>query len=252
MLARYGLAHLLWVQGFPDQAIRAGRLAVDETRELAHPLTLCGALAWGGAAPNLRIGDLATAREFSEELLEQAEQQSLADYHAYALAVEDILALRSGTSNIGVETIRAALDRWHASRWHVYLTMGDFVEIAANAGYADEIAAIVDETLERVERNQELWALAEVLRVKGQLLLSRNEPDLDLVEEYLMRSLTHAHAHGALSWELRAAMSLARLRRNQGRIEEARDLLSSVYDRFIEGFETTDLLEAKRLLDELI
>ena len=251
VLARYGLAHLLWVQGFPDQAVRAGRLAVDEARELAHPLTLCGALAWGGAAVNLRVGDLATAREFSEELLKQAEQQSLADYHAYALAVETILALRSGTSNIGVETIRAALDRWHASRWHVYLTMGDFVEIAADAGFADEIAAIVDETLERVERNQELWALAEVLRVKGQLLLSRNEPDLDLVEEYLMRSLTHAHAHGALSWELRTAMSLARLQRDQGRIREAHDLLSSVYSRFSEGFSTADLLAAKQLLNEL-
>ena len=65
--------------------------------------------------------------------------------------LETILALRSGTSNIGVETIRAALDRWHASRWHVYLTMGDFVEIAADAGFADEIAAIVDDIiLERV------------------------------------------------------------------------------------------------------
>src|SRR6202040_423575 len=123
VLARYVLAHLLWVQGFPDQAVRAGQLAVDEARELAHPLTLCSALAWGGAALALRIGDLATAREFSEELLKQAEQQSLADYHAYALAVEDILALRSGISNIGVETIRAALDRWHAAHWHIYLTM---------------------------------------------------------------------------------------------------------------------------------
>ena len=129
--------------------------------------------------------------------------------------------------------------------------MGDFVEIAADAGYVDEIAAIVDETLERVERNQELWALAEVLRIKGQLLLSRNEPDLDLVEEYLMRSLTHAHAHNALSWELRTAMSLAPLRRGQGWAGEARDLLAEVYSRFTEGFGTADLQMAKQLLDEL-
>ena len=251
VLARYVLAHLLWVQGFPDQAVRAGQLAVDEARELAHPLTLCSALAWGGAALALRIGDLATAREFSEELLKQAEQQSLADYHAYALAVEDILALRSGTSNIGVETIRAALDRWHAAHWHIYLTMGDFAEIAAGAGYIDEISAIVDETLERAERNQELWAFAEVLRVKGRLLLSRNEPDPDQAEEYVVRSLDHARALRELSWELRAAMSLARLKRDEGRIEEGRDLLASVYGRFTEGFGTADLKAAKALIDDL-
>jgi len=251
VLARYGLAHLLWVQGFPDQAVRAGQLAVDEARELAHPLTLCGALAWGGAAVNLRVGDLATAREFSEELLKEAEQQALADYHAYALAVEDTLALRSGTSNIGVEAIRAALDRWHASRWHVYLTMGDFVEIAADAGYADEIAAIVDETLERVERNQELWAFPEILRVKGRILLSGKEPDPDLAEEYFVRSLNRARAQGAPAWELRTAISLALLKREQGQPEKGREALQAAYARFREGLDTADLKRASRLLDEL-
>jgi hypothetical protein len=107
--------------------------------------------------------------------------------------------------------------------------MGDFAEIAAGAGYIDEISAIVDETLERAERNQELWAFAEVLRVKGRLLLSRNEPDPDQAEEYVVRSLDRARALRELSWELRAAMSLARLKRDQGRVEEARDLLASVW-----------------------
>ena len=249
--ARYVLAHVLWVQGFPDQVVRAGGLAVAEAREVAHPLTLCSALAWGGAALAVRVGDFAVARELSAELLEQAERESLADYHAYALAVQDILALRTGTSNIGVKAIRAALDRWHASRWHIYLTMGDFAEIAAGAGYIDDISAIVDETRERVERNQELWAFAEVLRVKGQLLLSRNEPDPDQAEEYFVRSLDRAREQRELSWELRAAMSLARLKRDRRRTEGARDLLASVYGRFTEGLRTADLQSAKRLLDEL-
>src|SRR5271166_5710302 len=104
------------------------------------------------------------------------------------------------------------------------LSMGDFAEIAAGAGYIDDISAFVDETRERVERNQELWAFAEVLRVKGQILLSRNKPDPDEAEEYFVRSLDRACAQRELSWELRTAMSLARLKRDQGRIEEGRDL----------------------------
>jgi len=118
VVARYVLAHILWVQGLPDQAVRAGRLAVEEARKLQHPLTLCSALAWGGAALSLRIGDLAAAQELSAELLEQAERHSLEDYHAYALALQDIVALRRGTSHTLIQEIRAALDRWRASHWH--------------------------------------------------------------------------------------------------------------------------------------
>jgi predicted ATPase len=142
---------------------------------------------------------------------------------------------------------------------HVYRGAGhlcagaarDFAEIAAGAGYIDEISAIVDEMLERAERNQELWAFPEVLRLKGQLLLSQKGPDLDLVEKYFTHSLACAHAHGTLSWELRTAMSRARLRRDQGCIREARDLVSSVYGRFTEGFGTADLKAAKALIDDL-
>jgi oligopeptide/dipeptide ABC transporter ATP-binding protein len=82
--------------------------------------------------------------------------------------------------------------------------MSDFAEMAAGAGYIDEILAIVDETVERAERNQELWAFPEVLRVKGQLLLWRREPDPVLAEEYFVRSLDRARAQGAPAWELKA------------------------------------------------
>ena len=121
----------------------------------------------------------------------------------------------------------------------------------ANAGHVAEILAIVNETLERAKRNQELWAFPEALRIKGELLLSRNEPDHGLAEECFVRSLDRARAQGALSWELRTAMSIARLRRMQDRREEARDLLELTYGRFTEGFDTADLKRAKQLLDEL-
>jgi predicted ATPase len=251
VVARYVLAHILWVQGFPNQAVQVGRAAVEEARCLQHPVTLCGALAWGGTALSLRTGDLDHAGELSAELLDCAEKHSLVDYHAYGLAVQDILSLRSGTSHTGVEQIRGALDRWRASKWHIYLTMSDFAEAVANAGHVEEISAIIDETLERAEYNQEFWAFPEALRIKGELLLSRNQPDRGLAEGYFVRSLERAHAQGALSWELRTTISIARLKRKQDRREDARELLEAAYARFTEGFATDDLKRAKQLLEEL-
>jgi predicted ATPase len=251
VVARYVLSHILWVQGFPDQAIQAGRAAVEDARKLQHPVTLCGALAWGGSALSLRIGDLAAAWELSAELAEYAEMHSLADYHAYGLAVGDILSLKTGNAKTGVEQIRAALDRWRSAKWHIYLTMSDFAEAVANAGHVEEVLVIVDETLERAEHNHEFWAFPEALRIKGELLLSRNEPDLGLTEEYFARSLDRARGQGALSWELRTAISIARLKRRLAQKEKACGLLGPVYARFTEGFETGDLKRAKQLLDEL-
>jgi predicted ATPase/DNA-binding winged helix-turn-helix (wHTH) protein len=251
VIARYVLAQILLLQGFPDQAVQAGRRSVEEARELQHPVTLCGALAWGGSALSLRIGDLAGARQLAAELIDYAAAHSLADYHAFGVGMQAILSLKSRTSDIALEQVRAALDHWRASKWHIYLTMGDFAEVVANAGHVDEVSTIVDETLVRAERNQELWAFPEALRIKGELLLSQNEPNSRLAEDYFARSLDLARSHGALSWELRTATSIARLKRKQGRTEEARGLLLPAYARFTEGFDTADLKRALLLLDEL-
>jgi predicted ATPase len=92
--------------------------------------------------------------------------------------------------------------------------------------------------------------MPEVLRLKGELLILQNESNAAVAEDCFLRSLDWARRQGALSWELRTATSLARLRRDQGRRREAFDLLASVYGRFTEGFGTADLQSAKRLLDE--
>jgi hypothetical protein len=249
VVARYVLAQILFLQGFPDQAAQVARRSIEEARELQHPVSLCGALAWGGSALSLRIGDLAGARKSAAELIDYAAKHSLADYHAFGVAIQAVLSLKSESSDIGVEQVRAALHHWRASKWHIYLSMSDFAEVVANAGHVEEISAIVDETLERAERNQEFWAFPEALRLKAELLLLQNEPGL--AEEYFARSLDRARAQGAPSWELRTAISIAHLKRKQGRSEEARDLLGTAYARFTEGFETADLKQTKQLLDEL-
>ena len=107
----------------------------------------------------------------------------------------------------------------------------------------------MDDALQIVERTGARWFAAELNRHKGQLLLRRG--DADAAEELYRKALTIAREQEAKLWELRAAASLARLRRDQGRRAEARDLLAPVYGWFTEGFDTADLKEAKALLDEL-
>jgi predicted ATPase len=116
---------------------------------------------------------------------------------------------------------------------------------------ADGLAAI-EAAIEQFEPTGELWGIAEMLRIKGELLLLQGAPDAGTsAEDCFRRALDRARRQGALSWELRAAMSLARLWRDQARSKEEHALLAQVYARFTEGFSTADLKEAKTLLEEL-
>jgi predicted ATPase len=108
---------------------------------------------------------------------------------------------------------------------------------------------LLDDALQVVDRTGERWFAAELYRHKGQLLLRQGQSEA--AEELYCRALSIAREQEAKLWELRAAMSLARLRHDQDRPTEARDLLAPVYGWFTEGFDTPDLKEAKALLDEL-
>jgi predicted ATPase len=122
----------------------------------------------------------------------------------------------------------------------------------AGVGQVTEGIAAIDEALARSERDEERWYVPELLRVKGGLVLREDAPDATPVSEAHFRQALHwARRQGALSWELRAATSLAQLWRDQNRIKAAREILAPVYDRFTEGFETTDLKAAEWLLDDL-
>jgi predicted ATPase len=117
------------------------------------------------------------------------------------------------------------------------------------AGQVEEAVTQLDDALQIVERTGERWFAAELNRHKGQLLLRQGHSEA--AEELYRKALGIAEEQEAKLWELRAAASLARLRRDQGRRAEARDLLAPVYGWFTEGFDTQDLKEAKALLDEL-
>ena len=116
-------------------------------------------------------------------------------------------------------------------------------------GQIEEAVTRLDDALQIVERTGERWFVAELYRQKGELLLRQGHSEA--AEELYRKALSIAERQEAKLWELRAAVSLTRLRRDQGRCAEARDLLAPVYDWFTEGFNTADLKEAKGLLDEL-
>jgi predicted ATPase len=128
----------------------------------------------------------------------------------------------------------------------------NLAEFLGSAGEVDAGLAAIDEALQRAERYEELWCMPEVLRIKGELLLLAGAPNAVVAAaDHFVQSLDWARRLETLSWELRAAISLARVQGHQGRILEARDLLAPIYERFTEGFGTADLREAKRLIDAL-
>jgi predicted ATPase len=115
----------------------------------------------------------------------------------------------------------------------------------------DDARRCIDDAIDKVERSREKWCDAEVHRIAGEIALKSPQPDAAKAEKYFERAPAIACQQQAKSWELRAAMSMARLWRDQGKRDEARELLAPVYGWFTEGFETRDLKEAKALLDEL-
>jgi predicted ATPase len=149
--------------------------------------------------------------------------------------------------------IRDALNELDKGGYHAYpLLLGSLAEALRTLGDIEGGLACVDAALTRCERTGERWYVADLLRIKGELTLSSSDPEApSKAAAEFSSSLEQARQQGALSWELRAATSLARLLRDQGRPADAIVCLQTVYDRFTEGFGTADLIAAKQLLDEL-
>ena len=127
----------------------------------------------------------------------------------------------------------------------------ELVTSYASLGQLNDAWRCVGETMTAMATTKEKWCEAEVHRIAGDIALMSPEPDATKAEAYFERALTVARKQQAKSWELRAAMSMARLWRDQGKVQQARELLAPVYGWFTEGFDTRDLKEAKALLEEI-
>jgi predicted ATPase/DNA-binding winged helix-turn-helix (wHTH) protein len=254
MAALVHLSRILWVQGYPDQAVRTAAAGVDEAAAIDHTISLGFALADGACPVSAWVGDTAATARFVGVLSARAEKLGLAIWHAHGLAWRGWLADREGDSETAIALLDAAIGEFRATQFDLHFTtfLGSFAEILTRAGRVADGAAAIDEAVKRAELTEERWCFPELLRIRGDITRHLGGPDAaQLAADLYMRALDWAHRQGALSWELRAAASLARLWRDQGRSADAAALLQPVYDRFTEGFDTEDLRAAKALLGAL-
>jgi predicted ATPase len=254
-MARAHLAQILWLQGLPDQAVRAAESSIEDARAANHANSLCHTLAVAACAIALLIGDLAAAEHYAEVLLDHATRHALAHWRAFGRSYQGALAIARGDVIKGLPRLHAGVDdRGTAGLVSVSTSRLIGFLMAEALGRAGQMAdglAAVEQALAWAESTGERWAISEVLRLKGELLLLQGAKGAAAAEDHFRQALDWARRQGALSWELRAATSLARLLRDQGCSAESRALLQPVYDRFTEGFDTTDLKAAKALLDAL-
>jgi predicted ATPase len=245
------LARILWLQGFPDQATRTAEIAVRRAQSADHTISMCHALAQAACPVALWTGDLLAAEGFVATLADLASRHALGGWIARAQCFEGALLISQGQAIRGAAIIQSAVPRMGAAG-SVAESPAFLAVLAHGRGLARQLEsglAAINEALERSESTGERWCTAELLRIKGELLLSLDAPDRSATEEYFRRALDSAGRQGALGWELRAATSLARLLHNQDGSSDAREMLQTVYDRFTEGFDTADLIAAKQLLD---
>ena len=219
-----------WLRGFPDQAVMVAREAIDIATKLDHSFSIGYAIFTSGCPVSLWTGDLNEAQDRIEALDGQA---SWAERLARICAA--IIALRRGSA---ANALTAA---YFEPRLH-------FSSLAALAERTSSVPVPLPAP-EDIPSDLP-WSLPEVLRVDAELLLYRGGNDAHAAAELkLLKSLELAAAQSALSWELRAAMSLTRLRITQGRVDEGKDALDGTYRKFTEGFETLDLRSARTLID---
>jgi len=247
------MAQALWVQGLVDQSARLARDLLAETQRRDHPLSLCLALTWGGCQIPLWLGDLETAGRSIAQLKDHAEKYSLTGYYAYGNGFEGQLLAKQGDLAVAERLLRSCLESLRHGRSETLYTafLTDLAEVIGNAGRFSESLTAAAEALQRTERREAFWWMPEALRIKGEILRQSNPDDIELIEDCLTRSRVCARGQGALSWELRAATSLARLWAQRGRRADAGRLLRPIYARFTEGFETADLRAARAVLEGL-
>jgi tetratricopeptide (TPR) repeat protein len=253
-MARCFLARILWLQGQPVQAVQMVRNVVEDTARGTDVLSLCQVLVQGACPVTLFVGDLPLVERYASMLIEHAAHQGLAFWQGWGRCFRGVLLIKRGELARGLAELQAALAELREIQYGVYFIVfqSEFASALGRSGNIVQGLAEIDEALARSEQNDEKWYCAEILRIKGELVLSRGGPDGEReAETYYLRSLELAREHQTIAWELRTTTSLARMLRDQRRVDEALALLAPVHARFAEGHDTDDLVVADRLLQEL-
>ena len=241
-----------WILGYPDTAIADAEKALSDAREISHAATLIYALTIPSLSQIL-CGNYATATMQLDEAVALANEKGASYWKATATILKgcvSALTFNAANATHMITTGLAGYRSMGATLWTPFY-LSCLARAYGERGSYDDAWRCFGEAASLIETSGENWSEAEVNRMAGEIALKLPEADAARAVSYFDRALAVARQQQAKSWELRAAMSLARLWRDQGKAQQARELLAPVYGWFTEGFDTLDLKEAKALLEEL-
>jgi class 3 adenylate cyclase/predicted ATPase len=242
-----------WLLGRPQAALADAAHAVQGAREMGQAATLMNVLALTSYT-HVFCGNYAAANTQFDELASLAKEKGSLYWKAFAMSLQGCLLALCGKAGEAVHMLTSGLAAWRSTGATLFApTQLSFLARAyAELGQFDDAWRCINEAIAAVERSKERWWEAEVNRLAGEIALKLPEPDAAKAQAYFGRALSVAGEQQTKSWELRAAMSMSRLWRHQGRQQQAHDLLAPVYGWFTEGFDTLDLKQAKALLDQQV
>jgi predicted ATPase len=242
----------LWYLGYPDQGLIRSQEAVTLAQQVAHPFSLSGALLLAAMFHAFRR-EVRVVQERAEAAIRLAQEQGFLHLMAWGSLLRGWVLTHQGQAKEGIEQINQGIMDYRATGGEInrsyYLVL--LAEAHGTMRQPEAGLAVLTEALTLVDTTGERWYEPELHRLKGALLLQQSSDNATEAEACFHQAIAIAQDQSAKSWELRAATSLARLWQQQGKRQEAHDLLAPVYGWFTEGFDTADLQEAKALLDEL-
>jgi predicted ATPase/DNA-binding winged helix-turn-helix (wHTH) protein len=246
------LARALWLRGFPDQARKRAKTAIDESLSRVNPLFVCVTLTYGSPV-FLWSGDFRRADDYAEQLIEYAGRYSLETYRAAGLGLKGELAIARGQVEIGINLLRGALETVSVLRANnLFISfIGALAEGLRKRGQVEEALVTINQAIGRATDCGSTFEMAGLLRVKAQVLAAMPQYGRVAAMNCLNEALAVSEAQSALALELRSTIDLARLLTEGGQRDQARHQLALVYGRFTEGFETADLRVARQILQDL-
>ena len=255
-MARALLARALWLQGFPERAHHEAQASLGEVRGSDHQLTMCRVLLYGMGRIAPMTGDFAAAETAISSIIEAAASAAAPFWTMVGQFLCGKLLVERHQFAEGLAILREAFDTCNQTGWRLSYPefMGSFALALAGLGRPDEAHEAVCKAIEAAggRGDGEQWYVPELLRIKGEVLLRQSSNQaVQAAADCFAQAAELARQQGALFWELRAALSAARLLVRQRNRAGAAQVLQPVYDRFTEGFEAPDLRAARALLDTL-
>jgi predicted ATPase len=252
VICHFYAAWALWYLGYPDQGLVRSHEALTLAQQIVHPFSLGFALAFAAMIRQFRR-EMRATQELAEATISLAQEQGFPYWRGLGALMRGWAVAHQGQVKEGIEQLTQGWTAWHATGAELhrsyFLTL--FAEAHGTMGQPGKGLTILTEALVHIEHTGEQYYEAEIHRLKGELLLQQGLDNQAEAESCFAQAIAIAQSQQAKSWELRASTSLARLWQQQGKHQEAYDLLAPVYHWFTEGFDTADLQEAKALLDVL-